>query len=104
MKRIARRPQAKLDIIDAATFFAGESFDLSDRFLAAVKTTLRTLAEMPGMGSLFPTGDPDLADMRHFRVQGFPNYFVFYLPSARGIEVVRVLHRARDLRSIFGED
>ncbi len=35
---------------------------------------------------------------------GFENHFVFYRPHESGIEVVRVLHGARDLESILDGD
>jgi toxin ParE1/3/4 len=41
--------------------------------------------------------------MRWFPVKGFPNYLVFYRPILRGIEVVRVLHGARDIAAQFTE-
>ena len=34
----------------------------------------------------------------------FGRYVIFYLPRKRGIEVVRVLHGARDLKPLFDED
>jgi toxin ParE1/3/4 len=45
---------------------------------------------------------PELfADLRSLP---FGRYVIFYLPRKRGIEVVRVLHGARDLKSLFDED
>ena len=40
--------------------------------------------------------------MRKWRVSGFENYLVFYLPRADGVSIVRVLHAARDWWSLFG--
>jgi plasmid stabilization system protein ParE len=34
---------------------------------------------------------------------GFKNYLIFYLPAANEIEVVRVLHGARNLRKALRE-
>jgi len=48
-----------------------------------------------------PFTRPELEGLRSFRVEGFENHFVFYLPRESGIEVVRVLHGARDLEAIF---
>lgn len=45
-----------------------------------------------------------LEGMRRFRVKGFENFLVFYLPGREGIDVVRVLHGARDIVSIFADE
>ncbi|MBI4604738.1 MAG: type II toxin-antitoxin system RelE/ParE family toxin [Planctomycetes bacterium] len=37
-------------------------------------------------------------------MRGFEQHLVFYRPVEDGIEVVRVLHGARDLRAILGEE
>ena len=39
--------------------------------------------------------------MRRWPVKDFENWLVFYLPKRDGVEIVRVLHGARDLDSIF---
>jgi len=49
-------------------------------------------------------GRPELEGLRCFRIRGFENHFVFYRPHESGIEVVRVLHGARDLESILDGD
>jgi toxin ParE1/3/4 len=40
--------------------------------------------------------------VRKWRVGGFENYLVFYLPRANGVSIVGVLHAARDWWSLFG--
>jgi plasmid stabilization system protein ParE len=37
-------------------------------------------------------------------VTGFTAYLLFYMPSANGIDVVRVLHGAQDIERLFLED
>jgi hypothetical protein len=39
--------------------------------------------------------------LRRAPVKGFMNYLLFYIPRSGGIDVVRVLHAARDIESIF---
>jgi toxin ParE1/3/4 len=59
--------------------------------------SLKELAEMPAMGTRYDPLDPRLAGLRRFRVRGFENYLIFYLPIEAGIEVVRILHAAETL-------
>lgn len=56
---------------------------------------------MPELGSLREFTHPSLAQVRVWRVQDFRNHLVFYRPFQSGIEVVRVLHGARDIPVIF---
>lgn len=42
-----------------------------------------------------------LSDVRSFPIHGFKNWLVFYRPTPDGIDVIRVLHGARDLNAIF---
>lgn len=41
------------------------------------------------------------ADLRSF---SFGRYVIFYAPVEHGIDVVRVLHSARDIDAVFGEE
>jgi toxin ParE1/3/4 len=61
------------------------------------------LAKRPTSGRLRTSRLPGLRNMRWLPVKGFPNYLVFYRPILRGIEVVRVLHGARDIAAQFKE-
>jgi toxin ParE1/3/4 len=36
-------------------------------------------------------------------IRGFQNYIVFYRPLEDGVDVVRVIHGARDIQAIFDE-
>ena len=61
------------------------------------------LATLPGIGEAFLTDHPRLQGVRRFRVAGFPNHLIFYREIEGGIEVVRVLHGARDLPRALDE-
>src|SRR4051812_26474726 len=71
------------------------------RFLRAARSTMESLAAMPEMGPACETNNPALAGLRFFRISGFPAFLIFYRPMEGGIEVLRVLHSARDLEAIF---
>ena len=56
---------------------------------------------MPELGQRQEFGRNELAELRVWQVQGFENFLVFYRPVERGIEVLRVLHAARDIDGGF---
>lgn len=59
---------------------------------------------MPGMGTLYDHDHPALAELRFFPISRFNKYIVFYRPDDRGIQIVRILHGARDIASILAEE
>jgi toxin ParE1/3/4 len=56
---------------------------------------------MPLIGSPREVKDARLSGLRMWPVEGFPSHLIFYLPQEDGIEVIRVLHGARELRRIL---
>lgn len=91
-------PDADADLDDIHDFIARDDPEQAVRFLLKVLELLSLLAENPGMG----TKRPDI----HKEMRLFPhgNYGIYYLPDEGGVEVIRVLHSARDAAVIFGKD
>lgn len=100
---VLKRRKAAQDAEDIADFIAKDSLRSAVRFLENTESTLEDLAEFPGAGSPFESAHPDLANLRFRRVKGFPNHIIFYLEHEDAIEVVRILHGARDLDSELGK-
>ena len=53
------------------------------------------------MGERCESPNPRLTGLRVWRIQGFPNHLIFYRPVDDGIEVIRVLHGARDIDRVL---
>ncbi|MGA2659024.1 MAG: type II toxin-antitoxin system RelE/ParE family toxin [Verrucomicrobiota bacterium] len=85
------------ELIAVWEFIAIDNLEAADRFLEAAYGTFRELARMPGVGRPRQFAPARLRDLRSFRVKGFVNYLIFYCPIEDGIEVLHVLHAARDL-------
>jgi toxin ParE1/3/4 len=99
---VHKTPRAKQDLQDCAVYLVDHgSLQVALRFLECAEATFEVLSERPGFGRQLRLTRPELEGLRSFRVQGFENHLVFYLPRESGIEVVRVLHGARDLEAIF---
>ena len=95
MPSIVIRPQATADLAEIWAYIAEDSTREADAFAARVHREFRLLARQPMIGRERPEL---LADLRSFPVG---RYIIFYLPRSRGIEVVRVIHGARDLELFF---
>ena len=99
--RIIRTARADRDVVEIGLFIAKDSIEAADRFLEAVETTFLALAEMPRMGASRTFLNPRFASVRMWRVRDFEKYLIIYRPVKNGIAVLRVLHAARDLETLF---
>ena len=101
---ITRRPLARRDVIAAAKSIARDNPVAADDFIYAVRTTETNLLESPGTGTPRAFSHPALAGTRSHTVTGFRKYLIFYRSKDDGIEIIRVLHGARDLAAILGDE
>jgi toxin ParE1/3/4 len=85
------------DLLDLAGFIAKGSLESALRFLDAAEDAFQRLARMPEMAGLWESPHRRLAGIRVWRIHGFENHLVFYRPIEGGIELVRVLHGARNV-------
>jgi toxin ParE1/3/4 len=103
--RVTQRPRARVDLLEQFLYFSEEaSVALTERYYAAVEQTCNMLVNQPHAGVLYDSGVARLEGLRRFPVRGFENYLIFYLPRPDGIEVIRVLHGARDIDNLFAQE
>ena len=102
--RIIRSGKAVRDLVEHYAYIGLDSPDAAERFVTAAEQAFRDLAHMPDMGRHRQFPDAPLAGLRQWHVPGFRNYLIFYRPVEGGIEVLRVLHGARDIKRLFQED
>ena len=103
-KRIFITPRASQDIDNHFAYIAQNNSDVALRFFDAVRQTLARLAQMSGMGRLYPVANPRLEGLRKWSVKGFEKYWIFYLTFDEDIEIVRILHSARDIETILEQE
>ena len=81
MGTVYRRAAARADLIAHYVYLASQAGEtVADRFLTNAETSFND----------------------KWRVNGFDNYLIFYLPRADGVSIVRVLHGARDWWRLLG--
>ncbi len=71
----------------------------AQRFLYELRTTFRRLAASPGRGRFLLTARPELIGLRYWLIRGFP-MIVYFRAVDDGIEILHVLHAARDRRGV----
>ena len=90
--------EAEQDVAEIFAWIHADNPDAADRFLSAFRQELKLLSLHPFIGRRRRFR---VRGVRSWRVSGFENYHIFYRPGDAELAVVRVLHGARDLRSIF---
>jgi len=88
-------PRANSDLIEIWSYIADDSVANADAFIDRLYETLQALARQPGSGRHREELAPG--------IQSFPfaRYIIFYRAVAGAIEIVRVLHGARDIENIL---
>jgi toxin ParE1/3/4 len=90
MPRIVVSPLAQADIDEIWDYIARDSIPNADRFVDRIEKRFDFLADNPGVGVARDDLRPGLRRFTHAR------YLIYYRPARGGIEVVRVVHGARD--------
>lgn len=91
--RLAREAANDLEVI--TEFIAAENPRAADRLIDSIEEKCQALAEMPGIGRL----REDLAPNLHSARVG--KHVIFYRPEAGGVEIIRIIHGARDIPRLF---
>ena len=94
-------PEAWDDMRAIVAYIATDNPDAAERFVPALEKTYAQLEALPGMGSVRHFGRKDLQGVRVIPVTGFEHYLLFYTATSTNIQVIRVLHAARDFPTIF---
>lgn len=98
MSRVRRSDAAKTDLKGIWRYIAGDNRVAADRFLRRLNVRFRVLAYNPHMGRLRSEFGSGLHSLQ------YGNYVIFYLRADTEIEIVRVLHGARDIDALFQDE
>jgi toxin ParE1/3/4 len=101
--RVVIFPAAERDLDEQAEYYLGRHTpETAAHWYDQTATTFQFLAQQPEIGTTWETKKRALAGVRMWPVDGFERHFVFYRPIEGGIEVIRILHGARDLDRLLG--
>lgn len=95
MPRVLRTTQAEIDLLDIWCSVGQESITAADKLLESLEKKFQTLSIHPQMGRIREEFS------RSLRSFSTGTYVIFYKPIEDGIEVIRVLHGARDIESLL---
>ncbi len=95
MTRLVVSNEARQDMAEIWSHIAVDDEGAADRGTASFHDRFTTLAENPMAGRSRAELLPSL--------RSFPagSYTIFYFPQEEGVEIVRVIHGARDVTTMF---
>lgn len=103
--RLALKPQADRDITTHFEYIAKDNLEAAIRFYEATFRAFDVLQTNPHIGPSRDFENPQLKDIRIWFVRGFEKYLIFYRAKDDLVEIVRLLHSARDIDGILsGEE
>ena len=99
MPALIKRPIVIQDLITIATYISYDNLEAGDRFLYAAEATFQLIAKNPGIGRISRFKNPQVAQVRQYPIKGFKNYLILYELTETTIDIIRVIHGARDLEN-----
>ena len=102
--RLALTPQADRDIDNHFEYIAKDNLDAAIRFYEAAFQSFDLLLKNPHMGPVRDFENSQLKEIRLWLVKGFEKYLIFYRATDELVEIVRILHVARDIDRILSSE
>jgi toxin ParE1/3/4 len=102
-KPVFKSKQVDDDTAEQADFIAQDNLEAAIRYLQAVDAAMKNLASFPEIGQVYQTKNPRCRGLRWVLVPEFKNYLIFYFNHSDRIQVVRVLHGARNIVSVLAK-
>lgn len=102
--RVVQRARARQDILDLVAYIAADNPRAAAAFYDAYERTLTGLERMPEKGRPYRSKEPGLRSVCAISVGRFRRYLIFYRRTGDQVEVLRVLHGARDIGGILGHE
>ena len=92
-------PQAADDLFEIWSYIATDNLDSADRVEEAIYAACAVLSDTPLAGRIREdlTGLP----LRFWLVQPYRNCWIVYRPETKPLQVIRILHAARNIPRIL---
>lgn len=92
-------PQALDDLFDIWSYIAQDSPAAADRVEQAIYLACERLVGSPLIGMI--RKDLTALPVRFWLVTPYTNYFIVYDPASKPLQIVRILHRARNIPALL---
>jgi antitoxin ParD1/3/4 len=99
MEKYRLTPEAVSDLFEIWNFINQHNPEAADRVEEAVFRACDLLADAPLVGRVREDLTP--LPLRFWVVQPYSNYLIVYDPEKKPLQIIRILHGARDLPAIL---
>jgi toxin ParE1/3/4 len=96
--KVRFHPKAKSDLQSAVRYIAADSKKSARRLAASIRENCAKLGETPGLGVPKAELGPNV------RMLVVGTYLVFYETDANSVEILRIMHGARDWQEILSPE
>lgn len=100
-RRLVQRRAAEADVAEQVAYLAADRPAIAHRYAIALEDAYERIRSMPEIGVLRSYGSRGLGAVRVWSVPGFRRFLIFYRVTAKTVEVIRVLHSARDIPRVL---
>lgn len=91
MSRVLQTRRARRDLDDIWFYIARDNPERADQFVDSIVVKCESISESPYMGRARPELGSGVRSLPH------EEYIIYYRVSGDGIDVLRVIHGARDI-------
>ena len=100
--RLTISDAAAADIVEQADWYEEQSgAELTRRWGKAVTSAVLRIIDYPRAGAISKFQHSELSNVRRVLIPGFPKHLIFYQLRKSEILILRIVHGARDLESLF---
>ena len=103
-RRLVQRPRARRDILAIIGYIAQRNPTAARALLSAFRQALTSLRAHPEAGRRYAPEHAAFAGVRALPIPGFPDYLIFSRYAGATVEVIRVIHGARDILAILASE
>ena len=96
MNRYVLSARARLDLEQIWSYIADDNIDAADKVRDKIKSNLQKLARMPLIGHR----RTDVKNPAYLFWVVY-SYLIVYRPETKPLQIVRIIHGARDLRKVL---
>jgi len=92
-------PQAVEDLFEIWSYIAGDDLEAASRVDEAIHAGCAFLTDTPLAGRI--REDLTSLPLRFWLVQPYRNYWIVYRPETKPLQVIRIIHAARNIPQIL---
>jgi toxin ParE1/3/4 len=101
---IHKWPRVARDLSEHYAYIARDKVEPADRLLTVAEDAFERLAKNPGIGVVWPSKRPHHQGLRLYPMPSpYRNYIIIYRVTEGRLEVIAVLHGARDMENVMGD-